>query len=126
MRASEIHRYPVQSSAFQVDPLRERRRVVQQEFAAGPKPAPALDTTPFDSSPLRDFVAQARRDVASGLRPLGQLPESVKAIHTPAYSRGSYTMYEGEGLRVQVELGPLLWQHTQRGSGLGQLIDTFA
>ena len=112
MRATEIYRYPVQTSAFEADPLRERRRVVQQDFAAGPRPEVQLDTTMFSSSPLQDFVAEARRDVYYGLKPLGQLAESVKAVHTPAYSRGSYTMYEGEGLRVSVDLGPLMWQHT--------------
>lgn len=126
MRATEIYRYPVQTSAFEADPLRERRRVVQQDFAAGPRPEVQLDTTMFSSSPLQDFVAEARRDVYYGLKPLGQLAESVKAVHTPAYSRGSYTMYEGEGLRVSVDLGPLMWQHTERGGGLGRMIDTFA
>lgn len=126
MRASEIYRYPVQTSSFAADPLRERRRAVQEDFAAGAKPEVQVDTTMFSSSPLQDFIAEAKRDVYYGLKPLGQLAESVKTVHTPAYSRGSYTMYEGDGLRVQVDLGPLMWQHTQRGGTIGGLVDTFA
>ncbi|QPF71807.1 hypothetical protein G8A07_01915 [Roseateles sp. DAIF2] len=126
MRASEIYRYPVQTSSFGTDPLRERRRVVQEEFAAGATPPVRLDTTSFTSSPLQDFIDEAQHDVYYGLKPLGQLAESVKAVHTPAYSRGQYTLYEGDGLRVRVELGPLMWQHTERGGTIGGLVDTFA
>jgi hypothetical protein len=126
VRTSDIYRYPLQTSAFATDPLPERRQLVQQEFDAGPSAVVHLDTTVFDSSPLQDFVDQAQQDVIYGLNPLGQLAESVKAVHTPSYTRGQYQMVSGEDLRVTVELGPLLWHHTERGSAAGQLIDTFA
>lgn len=126
VRTSDIYRLPLQTSAFAVDPLTERRQLVRQEFAAGPRAVAQLDTTVLASSPLQDFVDQARHEVVYGLNPLGQLAESIKAVHTPGYSRGQYQMVSGEDLRVTVELGPLLWHHTERGSRAGQLIDTFA
>lgn len=126
MRASEIYRYSVQTSPFGADPLREHRRALQQQLQAGPPPRVELDTTAYTSSPLREFVDEARRDVVYGLKPLGQLAESIKTVNTPAYSRSEYTLYQDDGLRVRVDLGPLMWQHTERGPSLGGQIDTYA
>jgi hypothetical protein len=125
LRASEIYGYPLQTSAFGSDPLAERRRVVREEFAAGPPPEVRLDTTLFVSSPLLDYRAELRAAMTRGEFALPAAP-SVKAIATPAYSRASYLMHEGEGLRVRVELGPLIWHQTERGSRVGGWIDTFA
>lgn len=126
VRASEIYRYSVQTSPFGNDPLREHRRVVQEQLQAGPPPRVELDTTVFTRSPLREFVAEAQRDVVYGLKPLGQLAESIKTVNTPAYSRGEYTLYQSDGLSVRVDLGPLMWQHTERRPSLGGQIDTYA
>lgn len=124
LRASEIYRHPLQTSAFGSDPLAERRRVVREEYAAGPPPETRLDTTLFASSPLLDYRAELRAAMTRGDYP--QPAPSVKALSTPGYSRSQYILHEGGGLRVRVELGPLMWQHTERGLGAGQYIDVFA
>lgn len=125
MRASEIYGYPLQTSAFGSDPLAERRRVVREEYAAGPPPEVRLDTTLFASSPLLDYRAELRAAMTRGDFGLPATP-SVKAIATPSYSRGSYLLHEGADMRVRVELGPLMWQQTERGSSVGGWVDTFA
>ena len=95
MRAGDIYRFPVQTSAFAADPLQQHRQ-------------------------------RAKDALAHDYRPLGGTPQPIKSSSTPAYSRGSTTLYADEQLRISVELGPLLWFHTARGGTIGGLVDTFA
>ena len=126
MRTSEIYRYPIQTSAFQADPLQQHRQKVREALAAGPETPMPLDTTLADHDALRLLPEEARAALRRGDWQLGRPVESVKAVHTPAYTRGSYTVYADDNLRLQAELGPLIWIHTQRGNSIGGLLDTFA
>ncbi|MET0518917.1 MAG: hypothetical protein ABW005_08795 [Burkholderiaceae bacterium] len=118
----------LQSSPFPGgSPLRDYRRSVAQAMQDGPAPRVEASTRLLLSPDLPGYLAGIRAEVAAGRDPLGQLPEAVSAVHTPPYSRGQYMMFADDSLRVSVELGPLLWQHAQRGApgSLGQILDAF-
>lgn len=124
MGLSEILAAPLQTSAFAEDPLRQHRTVVKQQVMAGPPPSVTLQLSPFVvlGSPEAAYQAQVKADVTYGRRPLGQMDPPVDSIATPSYSRGSYTPVDGPDLSVTVQLGPLLWNHVERGSPAARLL----
>lgn len=130
MRALELNGdLGLQTSPF-IDeaPLRDYRRLLAQRLQQGATPQVEPSTRLLLSPALPEYLARIGAEVAAGNDPLGQLPEPVSAVHTPAYTRGHYTMYAAADLRVSVDLGPLLWQHAQRGEpgSIGQILDAFA
>jgi hypothetical protein len=106
--------------------LQQYRQDVQQRFKRGSTPPEPLDTTALAASPIRRFNAEAERDLVYSPKPLGQALPPLKQASTPAESRGNYKMVDQPGLHISVDLGPMLWQHTERGEGLGRHLDVFA
>ena len=118
MRAVELNSF--------TSPLQQHRQTVQQRFAQG-SPAPAqLDTTALASSPIRERNAAAAQDLLNGVKPAGASAQSVKLMLTPAYSRSQLQIVDEPGLRIRVELGPMMWNQVSRGNSLGHFVDTFA
>ncbi|UXH79280.1 hypothetical protein [Roseateles amylovorans] len=128
LKLSDILGAPLQTSAFAEDPLRQHRATVSQQFMAGPPPSVVLQLSPFltNGSPLDQFVGEAQADVVYGRRPLGQMAPPVDQVQTPSASRGRYTATDGPDMTVWVELGPVLWNHVERGSDAARLLDISA
>ncbi len=116
------------TAAYSDSPIQKYRKYVQ-EHGAEPLPQPAsLNAAVLPDSPAKDFTADVERDLTYNLRPLGKLPEPVSAVHTPSYTRGNYQMHSDPGLRLNVDLGPLLWIHADRGApgNFGQILNETA
>nr|WP_316642457.1 hypothetical protein [uncultured Roseateles sp.] len=107
-------------------PLEQYRQTVQQRFVQGSAPPVQLDTTALASSPIRDRNAAAAQDLLNGVKPAGASAVSVKQILTPTYTRGQLQIVDDPGLRIRVELGPIMWNQISRGDSLGHFVDTFA
>lgn len=107
-------------------PLQQYRQTVQQRFVQGSAPPVQLDTTALAGSPIRERNAAAAQDLLNGVKPAGAEVASIKQILSPTYSRGQLQIVDEPGLRIRVELGPLLWNQISRGDSLGHFVDTFA
>lgn len=107
-------------------PLQQYRQTVQQRFAQGSAPPVQLDSTALASSPIRERNAAAAQELLNGVKPAGASAASVKLMLTPAYSRSQLQIVDEPGLRIRVELGPMMWNQISRGDSLGHFVDTFA
>jgi hypothetical protein len=129
LRAAEIssQQHALEAALTENSPLHKYRQLIEQQGVDSRPPPVQLDTTMYVSSPLKDFAAEVKRDLVYNLRPMLQLPEPVSTVHTPPYSRGTYTMHSDPGLRLTVDLGPILWMHAERGApGIGQVLSEVA
>ncbi|TDP61481.1 hypothetical protein [Roseateles toxinivorans] len=118
MRVADVRSLPA--------PLQLYRQEVQQRFVQGSPPPVQLDTTALASSPIRERNAAAAQDLLNGVKPAGASAASVKLMLTPAYSRNQVQIVDEPGLRIRVELGPMMWNQISRGDSLGHFVDTFA
>lgn len=107
-------------------PLHQYRQTVQQRFLQGSPPPVPLDTTALVSSPIRERNAAAAQELLNGVKPAGASAASVKLMLTPAYTRSQLQIVDEPGLRIRVELGPMMWNQVSRGNSLGHFVDTFA
>lgn len=107
-------------------PLQQHRQTVQERFAQGSAPPVQLDATALAGSPIRERNAAAAQDLLNGVKPAGASAQSVKLMLTPAYSRSQLQIVDEPGLRIRVELGPMMWNQVSRGNSLGHFVDTFA
>ncbi|MBT9455627.1 MAG: hypothetical protein IV097_03315 [Burkholderiaceae bacterium] len=110
----------------EISPLQQYRQTVQQRFAQGSAPPVQLDATALAGSPIRERNAAAAQDLLNGVRPAGASAASVKQMLTPTYSRAQIQIVDEPGLRIRVELGPMMWNQVSRGDSLGHFVDTFA
>lgn|GEM_PF-1510447 len=123
MTLTEIIATPLRTSPFDVSPLRQYQAQQQQAMLEGPQPSVVLRLTPYTgSTPQQDYTARQWADVLSGDHPIAAPAPPVSAVHTPAYSRGTYTPVSGHDISITVDLGPMLWNHVERG-GVGQLLN---
>ncbi|WAC73323.1 hypothetical protein OU995_00805 [Roseateles sp. SL47] len=122
----EIITTPLRTSPFDVSPLRQYQAQQQQAMLDGPTPSVVLRLSPFiGSTPQQDYTARQWADVTSGDHPLAAPAAPVSSVNTPTYSRGTYTPVSGHDISISVDLGPLLWNHVERG-GVGQLLNVKA
>jgi hypothetical protein len=80
----------------------------------------------IDPSPLAVYQDRIRREVLEGKPVAANTMNEPRTPDTPPYSRGTYTPVEGEQLRVQYDLGPLLSRHIYRGSSPPYQVSTWA
>lgn len=117
---------PLRTSPFEVSPLQQYRAQQQQAMLDGPQPSVVLKLSPYiGSTPQQTYTAQQWADVTSGDHPIAAPQAPVSSVNTPAYSRGTYTPVSGHDISVTVDLGPMLWNHVERG-GVGQLLNVTA
>lgn len=126
MTLTEIIATPLRTTPFDGSPLRDYQAQQQQAMLDGPTPSVVLRLSPYiGSTPQQDYTARQWAEVTSGDHPLAAPAAPVSDIQTPSWSRGTYTPLSGHDLSVTVALGPVLWNHVERG-GVGQLLNVTA